>query len=298
MALTDSAADSGLDADGDITIQGGTIIATTNQEVVSNLKTGSQPVVFFQWSSTQSATSPFVIAKESDSSFVFGYDPSKNAHMSNAPSYSTLLVTSPKLSTGTAYNLYSSGTVTGTSSTLGILSAATKMTSTTKMQYGSTTLIGGMGDGGDTPPTDGPGGSGGGGTPPPAVSQSLRVQVKVGRQVTSAANTSELGKVSQVGAGSTTFTLSNMSSIFGTLSTSASIATLTFGSSSSGGDDGDNNGGSDTITKVDDYTITEQKDTHKVTISTPKQVGSSKSKQQNVFRNIREQIVTHGSIRH
>lgn len=90
-----------LDYDGSFTISGGTLVASGSSGMAQAPSTNSQPSILMNYSSTQAAGSTIAI-KDKDGTIVATYTPAKQ--------YNSVAISSPKLSVGSTYTLYSGNT--------------------------------------------------------------------------------------------------------------------------------------------------------------------------------------------
>jgi len=90
-----------LDYDGSFTISGGTLVASGSSGMAQAPSTNTQPSILMYYNSTQTAGSTITI-KDKDGTIVATYTPSKQ--------YNSVAISSPKLSVGSSYTLYSGNT--------------------------------------------------------------------------------------------------------------------------------------------------------------------------------------------
>lgn len=90
-----------VDYDTSFTISGGTLIASGSSGMAQAPSTNTQPSILMYYSSTQAAGSPITL-KDKDGTIVASFTPSKQ--------YNSVVISSPKLSVGSAYSLYSGTT--------------------------------------------------------------------------------------------------------------------------------------------------------------------------------------------
>jgi hypothetical protein len=90
-----------LDYDGSFTISGGTLIASGSSRMAQAPNINSQPSILIYYSSTQAAGSTITL-KDEEGTIVATYTPSKQ--------YDSVVISSPKLSVGSIYTLYSGDT--------------------------------------------------------------------------------------------------------------------------------------------------------------------------------------------
>lgn len=90
-----------IDYDGSFTISGGTLGASGSSGMAMAPSTNTQPSILMSYSSTQAAGS-IITLKDKDGAIVATYTPSKQ--------YSSIAISSPKLSVGSTYTLYSGNT--------------------------------------------------------------------------------------------------------------------------------------------------------------------------------------------
>lgn len=90
-----------LDYDGSFTISGGTLVASGSSGMAQAPSTNSQPSILMNYNSTQAAGSTITI-NDKDGTIVATYTPSKQ--------YNSVAISSPKLSVGSTYTLYSGNT--------------------------------------------------------------------------------------------------------------------------------------------------------------------------------------------
>lgn len=90
-----------LDYDGSFTISGGTLVASGSAGMAQAPNTNSQPSILMYYNSTQAAGSTITL-KDKNGTIVATYMPSKQ--------YNSVAISSPKLSVGSTYTLYSGNT--------------------------------------------------------------------------------------------------------------------------------------------------------------------------------------------
>ncbi|TGE35542.1 carbohydrate-binding domain-containing protein [Desulfosporosinus fructosivorans] len=90
-----------LDYDGSFTISGGTLVASGSSGMAQAPNTNSQPSILMNYTSTQTAGSTITL-KDKDGTIVATYTPSKQ--------YNSVAISSPQLSVGSTYTLYTGDT--------------------------------------------------------------------------------------------------------------------------------------------------------------------------------------------
>jgi len=139
-------ADSGLDSDKGTYINGGTVIATgSSMDVVSEYSEDSNQVtVNLIFSSQQSLTNPIIIANDKNKG-VFAFDLSLNDFYKDANrTYQCLIISNEDLTVGSDYYFYSGGSIKGEESN-GIYQTVKKYSDVVGLSYSSTTYNFGFG---------------------------------------------------------------------------------------------------------------------------------------------------------
>ena len=165
IALAKPNSDSGMDSDSGTYINGGTVVAlgsTMDYAKSDNSTAAGQAVMNLQFTASQSADEAIVVT-DTDGKVVFAYDPDKDEVAgTNARWYRGAIVSAPGLQVGGNYYVYVGGDVTGTE-TEGVydVSTVTGFTSEAKQQsYSSTGELGGRGGMGGFGGRGGMGGAG------------------------------------------------------------------------------------------------------------------------------------------
>ena len=144
VASANPAADAGLDSDMGSFINGGTVVAlgSTMDWAESD---SNQVTMNLQFAQYQSSGSAIVVTKE-DGTVIFAYDPSEDEVLGeNMRQYMGAVISCPAFAQGETYQLWLDGTVTGTE-TGGVYSSVTAYSGGTQMQYTGTDVgMGGMG---------------------------------------------------------------------------------------------------------------------------------------------------------
>ena len=144
VASANPASDAGLDSDMGSFINGGTVVAlgSTMDWAESD---SNQVTMNLQFSQYQSSGSAIVVTKE-DGTVIFAYDPSEDEVLGeNMRQYMGAVISCPAFTRGETYQLWLDGTVTGTE-TGGVYTSVTAYSGGTQMQYTGTDVgRGGMG---------------------------------------------------------------------------------------------------------------------------------------------------------
>ena len=144
VASANPASDAGLDSDMGSFINGGTVVAlgSTMDWAESD---SNQVTMNLQFSQYQSSGSAIVVTKE-DGTVIFAYDPSEDEVLGeNMRQYMGAVISCPAFTRGETYQLWLDGTVTGTE-TGGVYTSVTAYSGGTQMQYTGTDVgMGGMG---------------------------------------------------------------------------------------------------------------------------------------------------------
>ena len=144
VASANPASDAGLDSDMGSFINGGTVVAlgSTMDWAESDSRQVTMNLQFAQY---QSSGSAIVVTKE-DGTVIFAYDPSEDEVLGeNMRQYMGAVISCPALAQGETYRLWLDGAVTGTE-TGGVYSSVTAYEGGTQMQYTGTDVgRGGMG---------------------------------------------------------------------------------------------------------------------------------------------------------
>ena len=151
VASANPASDAGLDADLGSYIHGGTVVAlgSTMDWAESDSR---QVTMNLQFADYQSSGSAIVVTRE-DGSIVFAYDPSEDEVLGdNQRQYQGAILSCPDFVQGETYQLYLDGTVTG-EETGGVYTSVTGYEGGSQMQYTGSDLRGGRGGmpGGEKP---------------------------------------------------------------------------------------------------------------------------------------------------
>ena len=116
ISTANPASDSGLDSDCGSYVFGGTVVSlgsTMDWAEADGGSSTSQPVLNMRFGGTQSADEAIIIT-DTDGKVVFAYDPDKDEVTgSNARTYSGAIISAPGLTIGGSYNIYIGGDVTG-----------------------------------------------------------------------------------------------------------------------------------------------------------------------------------------
>ncbi len=169
ITMANPGADSGLDSDFGSFVNGGTVVAlgaTMDWAESDSTSNTTQPVLNLRFGTSQSADEAVVIT-DTDGKVIFAYDPDKDeVAKDNQRTYQGAIVSAPGLSIGGNYHIYIGGDVEGTAVS-GVYDASTVTGFTGATQQGySGNAVGGMGDMGgmgrpngmDRPGGDFPGG--------------------------------------------------------------------------------------------------------------------------------------------
>ncbi len=117
IATANPASDSGLDSDCGSYVFGGTVVAlgsTMDWAEADNNSASTQPVLNMRFSGSQSADEAIIVT-DMDGNIVFGYDPDKDEVTgSNIRTYSGAIISAPSLTIGGSYYIYIGGDVSGT----------------------------------------------------------------------------------------------------------------------------------------------------------------------------------------
>ena len=108
--------DSGLDSDSGSYIYGGTVVAlgSTMDGITEDKSGNGQVVANFRFSSMQNSDEAIILT-DTDGKIVFAYDPNQDtAAAGNARTYQGAIISSPELKQGETYHLYIGGNVIGT----------------------------------------------------------------------------------------------------------------------------------------------------------------------------------------
>lgn len=145
VASANPASDAGLDADLGSYIHGGTVVAlgSTMDWAESDSR---QVTMNLQFADYQSSGSAIVVTKE-DGSIVFAYDPSEDEVLGeNQRQFQGAILSCPGFTQGETYQVYLDGTVTG-EEIGGVYTSVTGYEGGSQMQYTGTDLRGGRGGG-------------------------------------------------------------------------------------------------------------------------------------------------------
>ncbi len=162
ITMANPASDSGLDSDCGSFVNGGTVVAlgsTMDWAESDGAANSTQPVLNLRFANSQIADEAIVIT-DSNGKVVFAYDPDKDEVAgNNQRTYMGAIVSAPGLHIGSSYQIYIGGDVTGTEvSGVYDASTVTGFTGATLQCY-SGNAIGGFGGGGRpdgmTPPSGG-----------------------------------------------------------------------------------------------------------------------------------------------
>lgn len=145
VASANPASDAGLDADLGSYIHGGTVVALGS--TMDWAESDSQQVTMnLQFADYQSSGSAIVVTKE-DGSIVFAYDPSEDEVLGeNQRQFQGAILSCPGFTQGETYQVYLDGTVTG-EEIGGVYTSVTGYEGGSQMQYTGTDLRGGRGGG-------------------------------------------------------------------------------------------------------------------------------------------------------
>lgn len=150
VASANPASDAGLDSDKGSFVNGGTVIAlgSTMDWAESN---SAQVTMNLQFADYQSGGSAIVV-KNGDGNVIFAYDPSEDEVLGgNARRFQGAVISSPAFVRGETYTVWLDGTVTG-EETGGVYAAVTAYDGGTQMQYTGTDVgRGGMRPNGEKP---------------------------------------------------------------------------------------------------------------------------------------------------
>ena len=158
ICAANPASDSGLDSDCGSFVNGGVVVALGSAMDWAENDEGSdsvQPVVNLQFSTAREAGDAIILADE-DGKVVFAYDPSQDELAGeNARTYQGAIISAPTLQMGQSYRLYIGGQVEGQESG-GVydVTTVTGFTGATRQSYGGNGTTGGM----DRPEDQFPGG--------------------------------------------------------------------------------------------------------------------------------------------
>lgn len=113
LVSANPASDSGLDSNKGTRITGGTVLASGS--AMDGLDAGSKAMVL-DFASEQSGNKAILVTN-SDEDPLFAYDPAKdNTIAANTRGYKRLIINAPGISRGNSYNVYVGGSLTGTAS--------------------------------------------------------------------------------------------------------------------------------------------------------------------------------------
>ncbi len=151
ISAANPASDSGLDSDFGSFVNGGTVVAlgsTMDWAESDETAASSQPVLNLRFGTSQSADEAIVIT-DTEGNVVFAYDPDQDEVTGgNGRTYSGAIVSAPGLAVGGSYHIYIGGDVTGTEAS-GVYDTATVTGFTGATQQGwSGNSVGGFGGGG------------------------------------------------------------------------------------------------------------------------------------------------------
>lgn len=120
-------ADSGLDSDCGSYINGGTVVSlgsTMDWAKADDTTDSTQPILNLQFADSQSAEEAIIVTDSNDT-VVFAYDPEKDeVNRENNRTYSGAILSAPQLKIGESYRIYVGGDVTGTE-TAGVYDSTT-----------------------------------------------------------------------------------------------------------------------------------------------------------------------------
>ena len=131
-----------LDYNGSFSISGGTLVASGSSGMAQAPNINSQPSILMNYNSTQAAGSTITL-KDKDGNIVAAHTPSKQ--------YTSVAISSPKLSVGSTYTLFSGNTKIVDFALSNSLTYLSESGVTTKSQNAGPGGGGGMGPGGQRP---------------------------------------------------------------------------------------------------------------------------------------------------